>query len=65
LIDREVDLATENGGAGLDLEPRVPECGEDGVLRVVDEDVAIGEIEDLRPPVLAGAVPAAGPEALG
>ena len=50
LVDGEVHLAALDDLAGLDLVPGIPERGEDAVLRLVHEDVAVGEIEDPRPP---------------
>ena len=46
----------------LDLVPRIAERREGLVLGVVDEDVAIREVEDARLAELAGAVPAGGPQ---
>ena len=58
LVDGEVHLAALDGLAACDLPAGVAERGEGLVLRVVDQDVAVGEVEDARPAVLAGAVPA-------
>ena len=57
LVGREVHLAALASVAADDLVSRVAERREGLVLRVVDEDVAVGEIEDARLAELAGAVP--------
>ncbi len=62
LVRREVHLAALAGVAADDLVARIAERGEDLVLRVVDEDVAIGEVEDARLAELAGPVPAGRPQ---
>ena len=62
LIDREIHLPAFHHLTGLDLVAGIPERGEDAVLRIVHQDVAVGEEQDLRPAVLAGAVPAGVPE---
>ena len=54
LVDGEVHLAALDRLAVLDLVARVAERREDLVLRVVDEDVAVGEVQDPRPAMLAG-----------
>ena len=48
LVDGEVHLAALDDLAALDLVAGVAEGGEDPVLGLVDEDVAVGEVEDLR-----------------
>ena len=62
LVDREVHLAALDDFSGFDLAPGVAERCEDAVLGLVDEDVAISEIEDFGSAVFAGAVPAGTPE---
>ena len=62
LIDGEIHFAAFDDLAGFDLVARVAEGGEGLVLRVVDQDVAVGEIENARPAVLARPVPAARPQ---
>ena len=62
LVDREVHLAALDDLAGLDLVAGIAEGREDAVLRLVDEDVAVGEVEDAGPAMLAGAVPAGVPQ---
>ena len=58
LIDREIHLAALDHLAAFDLVPRIAEGGEDSVLRMVDQDVAVGEVQDARAAVFAGAIPA-------
>jgi len=48
--------------ARLDLVPGVAELGEDAVFGLVDEDVPVGEEEDLRTAMLAPGIPAGGPK---
>ena len=62
LVDPEVHLPALDHLARLDLAPRIAEFREDAVLGLVDEDVAVREVEHSRPPVLARPIPAAGPE---
>jgi hypothetical protein len=62
LVDGEVHLPAFDGLAVLDLVPRVAEGGERLVLGIVDQDVPIGQEEDLRPAVLACPVPSGIPE---
>ena len=59
LIDGEIHFAAFDDFAGFDFVAGVAEGREGLVLRVVDENVAVGEVEDARPAMLAGAVPAA------
>ena len=59
LVDREIHFAALDDLAALDLVPGVAKGREDAVLRLVDEDVAVGKIENAWAPVFAGAVPAA------
>ncbi len=47
LIDGEIHLPALDDLAAFDLVARVAEGGEDPVLGVVDENVAVGEVEDL------------------
>ena len=61
LVGGEVHLAAQHGFA-LDLVPGVAEGSELLVLRVVDEDVPVGQVEHARPPVFAAAIPASLPE---
>ena len=61
LVGREIHLAALDRLA-FDLPARIPEWREDLVLRVVDEDIAVGEIQNARPAMLARAVPARIPE---
>jgi hypothetical protein len=53
-----VFLAALHHLAGLDLVAGVAEGGEDPVLRLIDEDIAVREVENSRPAVLARPVPA-------
>ena len=62
LIDCEVHLATLDHFTGFNLVPCVAERREDSVLRLVDENVSIRQIENARPSVVAGAVPSRVPE---
>ena len=62
LIDREVHLAAFDDLAGFDLVAGVAEGREDPVLGLIDEDVAVGKIEDARAAILARAVPAGRPQ---
>src|SRR5665213_825005 len=62
LVDREIHLAAFHDVAGFEFVSRITEHREDAVLRLVNENVAVGEIEDLRPPVLARSVPASRPQ---
>ena len=48
--------------AALDLVAGIAERGERLVLRVVDQDVAVGQEEDLGPAVVAARVPGGRPE---
>ncbi len=59
LIDGEVHFAAFDDLAGFDLVAGVTEGGEGLVLRVIDEDVAVGKIEDAGLAMLACRVPAA------
>ena len=45
--------------------PGVAKHREDAILRLIDEDVAVGKIEDARATVLTGAVPACTPQLPG
>ena len=63
LVDGEVHLAALHHDATLDLVARVAERRELLILGVVDQDVAVGEVEDARlAPLLALGVPARRPE---
>src|SRR5687768_14000447 len=62
LVDGEVHLPALVCGAAFDLPPGIPERREHAVLRLVDEDVAVCEVEDTRSPGLAGGIPARVPE---
>jgi hypothetical protein len=57
LVDGEVHLPALADHAVLDLVSGFGERGEGLVLRVVDEDVAVGQVQDFRPAVFAVAVP--------
>ena len=54
LVDREIHLAAFVGLAVLDLPARIAEGGESLVLRVVDQDVPIGQVENPGLAVFAG-----------
>ena len=58
LIDGEVDLAALNYLPVFDFRACIAERGKDLILWVVDENIAIGEIENLRTAMLSSAVPA-------
>ena len=62
LIDGEVDFPPLADLAGRDLPAGIAEGHKGLVLRVVNEDVAIGKVENLGPAVLARAVPPSVPE---
>jgi hypothetical protein len=62
LIDGEVHLPALAHDAALDLEAGLAERGEGLVLRIVHQDVAIGEEQDARLAVGALPVPAPAPE---
>ena len=62
LVDGEVHLPALDDLAVSILWRASPNGGEDLVLRVVDQDVAVGQVEDPRPAMLARAVPARVPE---
>ena len=59
LINREINLAALDRIPVLDLRAGVAELSKDFVLRIVDQDVAIGEIENFRAAMFAGSVPRA------
>jgi hypothetical protein len=56
LIDGEVDFQPLADLAVGDLPTGIAERCEGFVLRVVDEDVAVGQVENLGPAVFAGVV---------
>src|SRR5437016_13398546 len=58
LIDREVHLPSHRSDAVLDLASGVTEGGKDLVFRIVNEDVAIGEVENSWSAVIACSIPA-------
>ena len=62
LVNREIHLAAFVDFAVLDLPAGVAESREHLVLGIVDQNIAVGEIENLRPAVLTRAVPAHVPE---
>ena len=63
LIDREIHLAALDDLAVLDLVAGIAEGNEGLVLWVIDEDVAVGEEEDLRRLTgIVGAIPTGLPE---
>ncbi len=62
LIDAEVHLPAVDDLSGLDLVACVAEGGEDTVLGLVDEDVAVGEVKDAGAAVSAGQVPSGVPQ---
>lgn len=62
LVDCEVHLSALADAPTLNLEACITEGRERLVLRIVDEDIAIGKKEDARFAVLAGAVPPSAPE---
>ena len=57
LVDGEVHLPALGRLAVLDLAAGVAERREDLVLGIIDQDVAVGQVEDPGPAVLARAVP--------
>ena len=61
LIRREIHLAAHHRLA-LDLVASVAHGCEGLVLRIIDEDVAIGEKQDARPPVLSSPIPTRTPQ---
>ncbi len=62
LIGAEINLAALNDFSVLDLRSRITERSEDLILGVIDQDVAVGEIEDLRATMFAGPVPTSVPK---
>ena len=62
LVDAEIHLPALDNLARFDLAPRIAEFGEEAVLRLVDEDVAVGEVEDPGTAMVARPIPAAGPQ---
>src|SRR5437870_4854724 len=61
LVGREIHLAAF-GSIAFDLVPSVAKRREYLIFRIVHQDVAVGQVEDSWPPVLAGAVPARVPQ---
>ena len=57
LINREIHLAAFDDLAVLDFPASVAKRGEHLVLGIVDQNVAVGEIENLRPAMFASPVP--------
>jgi hypothetical protein len=57
LVDGKIHLAAFNRFAGFDLVPSITESSEDAVLRLVNEDVAVGQIKNARPAVFPGPIP--------
>jgi len=57
LVNGEIDFPALDHLTTFDLVPGVPERGEHLVLGVVDENVPIREIEDLRASMFPGAIP--------
>src|SRR5262249_50692326 len=51
LVDGKIHLAALDELAGFDLVARIAKGGKEPILGLVDENVAIGEIEDAGPPV--------------
>ena len=62
LVDGEVHLPAVAQLVFADLDAGVAEGGEGLVLGVIDQHVAVGQVENLGPAVLARAVPARRPE---
>src|SRR5690606_16277591 len=62
LIDAEVHVPALANVAAGDLVASVAKGREHLGHRVIDQDVAVGQEQDLRAPVFAGAVPAAAPQ---
>lgn len=62
LVDREVHFATLYDFARFDLIAGITKGSKNTVLRLIDENVAICQVEDLGSPVFSGAVPARGPQ---
>src|SRR5437899_1460956 len=62
LIDCEINFAALDCVSVLNLRPRVAELGEDFVLWIVDQNVAIREIKNFRATMLTDSVPAGIPE---
>ena len=46
LVGGEIELAAEYGFSAFDLPPGIAERGEDFVLGIVHEEVAVGEVEN-------------------
>ena len=62
LVDGEVHLAALHRVAAFDLRTRVTERREHLGVRIIDEDVAVGEEQDARLAIVARAVPPRRPE---
>ena len=62
LIDGEIHLASFVDLTILDLPARIAERSKDLVFWVIDENVAVSQIENLRTSVFAGAIPSCLPE---
>jgi hypothetical protein len=58
LVNREIHLAPLVDFAVLNLPSSITEGGEHLVLRVIDQNISVGEIKNLRTAVLARPVPA-------
>jgi len=58
LVEGEVDLAALYDLARFDLQARITEDRKDAILGLIDEDVAVSEVENAGPAMIAGAIPA-------
>lgn len=65
LVDRKVHLPARADLAVFDFPAGLAEGREGLVLGIVDQDVTVCQVQNLRPPMLAGPVPAAVPELPG
>ncbi len=62
LVGREIHFAAKRERIIADLATRIAEVREILVLRVIDEDVAVSEVEHARSAVFAGAIPVRYPQ---
>ncbi len=58
LIDREINLAALNSVSVFDLRAGVAELGEDFIFGIVNQNIAVRQVENFRTAMLAGSVPA-------
>src|SRR5438132_11042571 len=62
LIDGEIDLAALDRVAIFNLRARVAELREDFIFRIIDENVAVGEIKNFRAAMFTASIPTRVPE---